>query len=127
MPRGSQHLAVFGERRRQVGGHERPGLRQFLADQREVGRAMTGGGGTARLWFCRPTNSEYMEDASDVTTMTIGTSITATPTSPISSADQRLPSLDGQTEMQRIQHHRQDRRPEQDAAKRQYDPAAGVD
>ena len=51
-----------------------------------------GGGGTVRLWFCKPETSEYMEDPSDVTTVTIGTSITATPTSPISSADQRLPS-----------------------------------
>ena len=33
-----------------------------------------------------------MEDPSDVTTVTIGTNITTTPTSPISSADQRLPS-----------------------------------
>ena len=33
-----------------------------------------------------------MEDAIDVTTVTIATNITVTPTSPISSADQRLPS-----------------------------------
>jgi hypothetical protein len=33
-----------------------------------------------------------MEVASDVTTMTIGPNATATPTSPISTADQRLPS-----------------------------------
>jgi hypothetical protein len=40
----------------------------------------------------KPTISEYVEDASDVTIVTIATNITVTPTSPISSADQRLPS-----------------------------------
>src|SRR3954447_15934780 len=32
-----------------------------------------------------------------------------------------------QTEMQRIQHHRQDRRPKQETAEWQYEAAAGVD
>src|SRR5690349_3994439 len=52
-----------------------------------------GGGGTVRLRSCKPTISEYREDASEATTVTIATNITPTPTSPISSADQRLPIL----------------------------------
>ena len=50
-----------------------------------------GGGGIDRLWFCTAETSENIEDPSDVTTMTIGTSSKTMLTSPISSADQRLP------------------------------------
>src|SRR4029077_5599877 len=58
------------------------------------GSSASHGGGAARvrLGSGKPTISEYREDASDATPVAIATNITATPTSPISSADQRLPS-----------------------------------
>ena len=52
-----------------------------------------GGGGMVRVWFCRPVSREEREEASDIDSNTVGTSNTAAPTTPISSADQRLPSL----------------------------------
>ena len=51
-----------------------------------------GGGGTVRLLSCKPETNSSMEDPSDVTTMTNGTSISATLTNPINVADQRLPT-----------------------------------
>jgi hypothetical protein len=51
-----------------------------------------GGGGTVRVWSCRLETSEIIDDPSAVTAMTIGTIMIAMPTSPISSADQRLPT-----------------------------------
>ena len=85
-----------------------------------------GGGGSVTSWLCKLETSEYIEVASDVTTMTIGPNVDRDADQPDQQCRPAIAEAGGETEMQRIQHHRQDRRPDQNASKGQHDPAAGV-
>ena len=85
---------VLGERRRHVFS-QAPCLGRFWPTT--GGRQAMGGGGNVG---CCPASGTVVEDPSDVTTMTSGTSISATLTSPINVADQRLPT--GRPALQRM-------------------------